>query len=206
MNGGGARAMAEIAILMLAAGAGRRMRGSDKLLEDVRGLPLLRDRALACIGSGIGPLLVTLPPEAAERRAALTGLALRIVEVPDAARGMGASLAAGAAAVPGTAAGVLVLPADMPDLTAADLRAVAAAYGGWRPVRGAAQDGTPGHPVLFPATSLPALAALSGDRGARDLAAGAEPVPLPARHALTDLDTPEDWAAWRAARAAPPRA
>jgi hypothetical protein len=25
-------------------------------------------------------------------------------------------------------------------------------------------------------------------------------ITLPARHAVTDLDTPEDWAAWRAAR------
>ncbi|PKP79286.1 MAG: nucleotidyltransferase family protein, partial [Alphaproteobacteria bacterium HGW-Alphaproteobacteria-2] len=95
---------------------------------------------------------------------------------------------------------VLVLPADMPEITTEDLRAVAAAFDGAHVLRGAGADGTPGHPVLFPAAALPALAALSGERGARDLAAGARLVTLPGRHALTDLDTPEDWADWRAAR------
>lgn len=192
--------MAEIAILLLAAGAARRMRGRDKLLEEVGGMALLRDRALACIEAGLGPVLVTLPPEAAARRAALEGLAVTPVEVAQAAEGMGASLAVGAAAVPEAAAGVMVLPADMPGITAADMRTLADAFDGTGALRGAGEDGTPGHPVLFPAASLPALAALSGDRGARDLAAGARLVPLPAHHALTDLDTPEDWAAWRAGR------
>jgi CTP:molybdopterin cytidylyltransferase MocA len=43
--------------------------------------------------------------------------------------------------------------------------------------------------------------ALHGDEGARSvLAAQASRVrlcPLPLRHAVTDLDTPEDWAQWR---------
>jgi molybdenum cofactor cytidylyltransferase len=44
---------------------------------------------------------------------------------------------------------------------------------------------------------------LTGDQGARDLlrahADDVRAVVLPARHAVTDLDTPEDWANWRAA-------
>lgn len=192
--------MAEIALLLLAAGAAQRMRGRDKLLEEVGGMALLRGRALACLEAGLGPVLVTLPPGAGARHAALAGLAVTPVEVARAAEGMGASLAAGAAAVPPGMAGVMVLPADMPEITAADLRAVAAGFDGTRALRGTGADGTPGHPVIFPATALPALAALTGDRGARDLAAGARPVALPGRHALTDLDTPEDWAAWRGAQ------
>ncbi|MFN5826754.1 MAG: nucleotidyltransferase family protein, partial [Rhodobacterales bacterium] len=67
-----------------------------------------------------------------------------------------------------------------------------------------APDGTPGHPVLFPVWALADLAALTGDSGARDLLQTyrnrTELVALPARHAVTDLDTPEDWAAWRGAQ------
>jgi molybdenum cofactor cytidylyltransferase len=43
---------------------------------------------------------------------------------------------------------------------------------------------------------------LQGDSGGREVMAQAQgrilPVPLPADHARRDLDTPEDWAAWRA--------
>ena len=39
-------------------------------------------------------------------------------------------------------------------------------------------------------------------QGAREVLRGAEVklVPLPGRHALVDLDTPEDWAEWRGLR------
>jgi CTP:molybdopterin cytidylyltransferase MocA len=63
-------------------------------------------------------------------------------------------------------------------------------------------DGTPGHPVILPARLLPDLAQITGDTGARDLLRThpETPVPLPRQHATTDLDTPEAWAAWRAAQ------
>ena len=66
-------------------------------------------------------------------------------------------------------------------------------------------DGTPGHPVLFGRRFFETLAGLRGDRGAREVLREAAEfvteVPTPGRAALVDLDTPEDWAAWRAAAA-----
>jgi CTP:molybdopterin cytidylyltransferase MocA len=43
------------------------------------------------------------------------------------------------------------------------------------------------------------LLALEGDEGARGILRDGEihPVPLPGQRALTDLDTPEEWEAWR---------
>jgi CTP:molybdopterin cytidylyltransferase MocA len=69
-----------------------------------------------------------------------------------------------------------------------------------RILRGA--SGTkPGHPVIFPADLAPLLQNLSGDRGAQPILAAhagrLHLVPLPGQAALTDLDTPEDWAQWR---------
>jgi CTP:molybdopterin cytidylyltransferase MocA len=99
----------------------------------------------------------------------------------------------------------MMLLADLPEIDAADLRRVLAARADHPDaiLRGAAADGTPGHPVLFPARFRSALMHLSGDRGARDLlrdhAAEVQLVRLPGRHAIADLDTPEDWAQWRAA-------
>ncbi|MEZ5755305.1 MAG: NTP transferase domain-containing protein [Paracoccaceae bacterium] len=48
-------------ILLLAAGSPPRMRGGDKLLEDVAGEPLLRRSARAALATGC-PVTVTLPP------------------------------------------------------------------------------------------------------------------------------------------------
>lgn len=198
-------------ILILAAGRSSRMGGTDKLTQQVGGEPLIRHVARQALATGC-PVAVTLPPEAdafgAARRQALVGLDVKIQTVPDPSQGMAASLVAGLAAIPQQAA-VLILLADMPDLTMQDLallldrhRADPTAI-----LRGAS-NGRPGHPVLFPADLRPDLSQLSGDDGARSVlqrhAGRVVLVPLPGRHALTDLDTPADWAAWRAARDAQP--
>lgn len=191
------------AILLLAAGASSRMRGADKLLEPVDGAPLLARQAQAAAATGC-PVVVTLPPGAAARRAALAGLPVRPVEVADAAEGLGASIRAGVAALPAGATGVLLLLADLPEITADDLARICAAHRAdaaaiWRAT---AEDGRAGHPVLVPADLFGALRGLAGDAGARAVLAAhagrVRPVPLPGARAVTDLDTPEDWAAWRA--------
>lgn len=192
------------AILLLAAGASSRMGGRDKLLKTVAGQPLIADRARAALASG-APVIVVLPPRrlAPGRWAALDGLDLTRVAAPDAAQGMSASLACGVAALPGDATGAMVLLADMPEITAADIAALFAGFDGETILRGAAADGTPGHPVLFARKDFAALASQSGDAGARDYlsraAARVRLVALPDRHALTDLDTSRDWARWRGA-------
>lgn len=186
-------------ILILAAGASARMRGGDKLLEQVAGQPQLARIADAALQTG-APVRVALPPDRPERNAALAGLAVQTVIVPDAAEGMAASIRAGLA---GWAGAVMILPADMPDLTAPMLDLMLAAHRATPDaiLRGASGD-VPGHPVIFPADLLPALRSLNGDSGARSVIAAAGSrlrlVTLPGRAALTDLDTPEDWAAWRA--------
>ena len=72
--------------------------------------------------------------------------------------------------------------------------------GGDTVVRAAGADGTPGSPALVPRRLFAALRSLDGDTGGRDVLKreAQDILPLPGRHALTDLDTPEDWAAWRA--------
>jgi len=195
-----------LAILIPAAGAAARMRGRDKLLETVRGQPLLADRVAAASTApqAPGPVLVTLPSRerAPGRWDALEGSGAHLIEVATPGDGLSASLAAGIAALPALASGVMILPADMPDITADDICKVLAAFDGTTILRGATAGGIPGHPVLFPARDFPALATLTGDRGGKALldAAGARVtlLPLPGDHAVTDLDTPEDWAAWRA--------
>ncbi|NCO17314.1 MAG: nucleotidyltransferase family protein [Alphaproteobacteria bacterium] len=190
-------------ILILAAGASRRMRGADKMLEVVDGVAQLRRITRAALATGC-PVTVTLPPDHPARAVALAGLAARQVIVADARAGMSASIRAGLAALPPGAA-VLVVLADLPELTATDLRAMLAAQGETPDliVRACSASGVPGHPVCFPPWTRDELMALIGDTGARDLLARqvgrTRMLPLPGDHAVTDLDTPEAWAAWRAA-------
>lgn len=192
-------------ILILAAGAASRMRGADKLLEDVGGEPLLARVARAALATG-QDVTVVLPPDRPLRAVALEGLRLRRVIAQRAAEGMAESVKAGLAATD-PQNGVMLLLADLPEITAADLAAMLAL---WQAepaaiLRGTAADGTPGHPVCFPPDLREELAGLQGDEGARSVIvrhrARLLPVPLPDRHAVTDLDTPEEWAEWRAGRA-----
>lgn len=192
--------MSAATILLLAAGASSRMRGADKLLEDVAGGPLLRVVAARCAKAG--RLRVVLPEGNAARAGMLDGLECEVVTVP-AGGDMSASLRAG---VTGLAGPVLVALADMPEVTAHDMHLMIA-LSRQAPdaiLRAAGRDGTPGNPVLFPASLLKDLRQITGDKGARDLlqrhARKVRLVPLPGQNALTDLDTPEDWAAWRAAQ------
>ncbi|WP_300518694.1 nucleotidyltransferase family protein [Aliiroseovarius sp.] len=188
-----------IPILVLAAGASRRMGGRDKLMEPVRGQqPLIRDRAEAALNTG-APVYVTLPRADTIRRVALEGLDVTLVEVDPGP--LGTSLGAGISALPAGIPGVLILLADLPDLTSDDLRTVLNGFDG-TVRRGASAAGVAGHPVLLPRRLFDTLKQVSGDEGARQVLKGEDVilVPLPGDHAVTDLDTPEAWARWRAAQ------
>ena len=114
------------AILILAAGSSSRMRGGDKLLEEVAGMPLLARITRAALDTGL-PVTVALPPDRPARAGVLDGLAVTRVTVPDARVGMAESVKAGLAAIP-QGAGVMLLLADLPELTAHDLQRMVAAW------------------------------------------------------------------------------
>ncbi|WP_274379278.1 nucleotidyltransferase family protein [Rhodophyticola sp. CCM32] len=186
-------------ILLLAAGRATRMRGTDKLLERIDDTPLLTRMAKRCTSAGV--TRVILGPDQTARRAALTDIPCQIIEAPEGS-GMAASIVAGLADMTGSAA--LITLADMPEITAHDLHLMLAlhAQSPTSILRAASRDGTPGHPVLFPEDLFPDLRKLVGDTGARAVLNAytnrTHLIPLKDNRALTDLDTPEDWAAWRA--------
>ena len=125
--------MAEIAIVLLAAGESRRMGLANKLLLPVDGEPLVRRtaRLLASLaGSSFKDARVTavLGHEATEVAAALAGLDVQVTVNPDYAEGQRASVHHGLSQA-GEADSYMVAPADMPRLTAADCEALIAAHG-----------------------------------------------------------------------------
>lgn len=191
-----------VEILILAAGASSRMRGTDKLVQPVRGMPLIVHVTRMALATGC-PVSVTLNAARPARRAALDGLQVRQILVADPSAGMTASLQAGLAALP-PAAAVMVLLADMPDLTTGDLTTLLALARDTPDLilRACATGGPPGHPVVFPPWVRPEIMALEGDPGPREVLRRhkdrLQMVPLPGLRATTDLDTPEDWANWQA--------
>ena len=192
-----------IPILILAAGASDRMNGRDKLLMDVGGRPLLRHVVRRAVATG-HPVLVALPDGDTKRRDVLSGLDVQIIPVVDAGQGMAVSLRAGLEMIPTKCTGVLVALADMPDITAENYISLINVFKADPDVsiqRAASADGTAGNPVLLPMWTLNDPDIFQGDAGARNLlrqyADRVRLVPLPDNHATTDLDTPEDWAAWQ---------
>jgi molybdenum cofactor cytidylyltransferase len=185
--------------IVLAAGLGARF-GGGKLLAPFRGRPLIVGALATALASPALSVVVAI----AENDARLETTALnldddadvRLVKVTDPARGMGASLAAAARAVPTDLDGVFVFLGDMPlvgpEVAPALVRALTGRSGIVAPIHG----GRRGHPVLFGGDWIPALRALDGDTGAQTLIrqAGDRFVPVPTDDAgvLFDVDRPED--------------
>lgn len=189
-------------ILILAAGKSSRMRGRDKHLEEIDGVPLLRRLALAALELG-EPVFVALPALPHPRAEALEGLDMTLLAIPEAEEGMSGTLRSAVARLP-QSEGLLLVLGDLAEIGAVEMRAVMAARADapdkliWR---GATETGEPGHPILFDASLVPRFAELSGDGGGESLVKPLKEqtclVPLPGRVARHDLDTPEDWDAFR---------
>nr|WP_255418365.1 nucleotidyltransferase family protein [Oceanicella sp. SM1341] len=192
-------------VLLLAAGSARRMRGRDKLLEELPDGPLLRHSAKACAKAQVRRVHVVLDRLDGPRAAALEGVeGLGLVANPQAAEGMAASIRAGMRELAGDVDAVIIALADMPEVGPAHLDRLVAAFDpmeGREICRAVTASGQPGQPVLFGRRFFESLAGLTGDRGARgilrDAAGFLTDVPTPGEAAVIDLDSPEAWENWR---------
>lgn len=192
-------------ILLLAAGRSARMRGGDKLLEPVDGDPCLRVMVMRALATDM-PVFVSLPDLAHARAGVLAGQKVNLVPVPDAIKGMAHSIRAGVIALPRNASGVMIVPADMPDLQTRDFQLMSEHHlqNPKAILQAQTKTGKPGHPVIFPADLFPYLTRLCGDGGAQNVvrahADRLRHVTISDDSAITDLDTQKDWADWRAGR------
>ena len=198
----------DCAALILAAGASSRF-GSPKPLADWRGTPLVAHAVNAAGAAGCWPIAVVVGCEAAAVARAVPADAAVVVN-PRWQEGQGTSLAAGVDALTGGTepTRTLVLPVDLPHLTAADLsRVIAASKGDAVAAAATFDDGTGGEafgpPVCVTSSLYPSLRDCTPEGGAKPvlgaLGDALARVPLPA--AADDVDTPADLAA---AASAPP--
>ncbi len=192
---------AEIAAVVLAAGSSLRMRGADKLLCPVGGIPLIRRAVLEALHSRVAEVIVTVPPDRPVREAALAGLDISLVEVADAGDGMSESLKCGIAALSPSMAGAVVLLPDMPEIQTRHINCLIENFRPGRIVQACDENGVPGNPVVLPRSMFAAIGSLSGDTGARRLIKDSTQPPIqvtmPGFVSSRDLDSPEAWSKWR---------
>ncbi len=185
-----------IAALVLAAGRASRMGGSHKLLAAFDGKALVRRSVEAALAAGPSRVLVVTGHRAGEIEAELVGLGVDIVRNPDYAQGLSTSLRAGVSALGTDCDGVVVMLADMPHVTGADVRRLLDAFvaaDGQAIVR-AVSGGKRGNPVVLPRSTFSAVLALEGDVGARHIveSAGLDVIDVEIGEAAhIDVDTPE---------------
>jgi molybdenum cofactor cytidylyltransferase len=190
-----------IAAIVLAAGRASRM-GSNKLVAELDGEPIVRRTVRAVLGSQARPVIVVTGHEADAVAQALAGLDVRLVHNPDFAAGMSTSLQVGIAAA-GAASAALICLGDMPKLRAEHLDAVIAASRAGDPAEIVVPtfDRKRGNPVLWPRRYFAEIATLSGDVGARALidrhADHLRLVAIDDPAILVDVDTPAALAALR---------
>ncbi len=160
-----------IAAIVLAAGRSSRMAGTHKLLLELDGVPLLARAVDAVLESAVAQLvLVVLGHRSAAVRTALGVREVRTVYAEGAADGLAASLRAGLQDLPGGLDAVLVALGDMPLVRPGTIRALADTFSQSRlesPIIVPKHDGRLGNPVLWHATHVASLKALTGDRGGR---------------------------------------
>lgn len=193
----------KIGAVVLAAGLSSRM-GSNKLLVPIDGRPLLRHAVEAALSSAADPVVVVTGNDAPRTEAALAGLPVQMVNNPDFTSGLSTSLRCGINALPADCDGAVILLGDMPGVSPALIDTLIAAFdpGEARAVCVATRRGRRGNPVLWARRFFPEIAALEGDVGARHLIAAHGDLVCEVEAAddgpLTDIDTPEALAAYRA--------
>ena len=184
--------------VLLAAGQGTRF-GGEKLraaLIDAqgRGVPV-GVAAYRALRSAIPETLVVVRPHDHELRSLFEHEGARVVCAERADRGMGASLAAGVAAVPDTSACVVAL-ADMPWVESATIARIVQSLAKGASIVAPVYLGERGHPVGFASTHRAALLDLRGDEGARAIIAAHHSsltlIDVDDPGVLRDIDRPED--------------
>jgi CTP:molybdopterin cytidylyltransferase MocA len=171
--------------------------GTNKLLLELEGTPVLRRAVARTLDVGLDSVVVVLGHEPDKARELLQDLPARTIVNPDYQEGMNASLAAGLRALPPAVAAAVVVLADMPFVTSEMIATVVDRYqrSGARLVV-SEYGGRPAPPVLYDRSLFAELGAEPGDGMGRSVVsrhrAEAVVVKWPVA-ALQDLDVPDDY-------------
>jgi molybdenum cofactor cytidylyltransferase len=186
-----------ICAVVLAAGRSERM-GTQKLLLPLGGQPVIARVVAELQRSPAEQVLVVVGCAGERIREALRDQAVTFVTNPDTAGDMLSSVRCGLRAVPPDCAAVLIGLGDQPGITAALVGEMIRAFRGDEArIVVPTCEGRRGHPLLFSTRLCPEVLQQHDDRGLRGLLAAHAGdvfgIPVPARSALEDMDTPADY-------------
>ena len=159
-----------VAALVLAAGTSSRMGHANKLLTEVDGVAMVVRAVNAALASRAASVTVVTGHQAEAVEAALAGRRITCVHNPDFGAGLSTSLRCGVAALPQSAAAMVVLLGDMPWITAGHVDRIIDAFDSADPaIVVPERDGRRGNPILWPREFFAPMQTIEGDRGARGL-------------------------------------
>lgn len=181
--------------IILAAGLSSRMVENKLLLPWVDGEPIVSHVLSAYVDAGVDPIIVVTGRDADLVAERLVGLPVTLAHNPDYATGeMLSSLKVGLRALPDELAAVFVQPGDMPCITSAVIRQLAAAHAPGFNVAPLYQ-GRRGHPVLLDRSYWAAMLGLSVDAKPRAVIEGARErlrlLEVDERGVVLDIDSRE---------------
>jgi molybdenum cofactor cytidylyltransferase len=184
-----------VAAVVLAAGRGQRMQGSNKLTALLRDKPIVAHAVDALHAAGINRIVIVTGHEEAAVRQALAGRNVTLVHNPEYRDGMAGSIRTGLEQLGSDVAGALVCLGDMPLVRPATIAALLA---GFDPAEGQlvcvpVHQGRRGNPVLWSSRFFADLKARRGDSGGRALLEtlddGVVEVPVDDPGVMIDVDT-----------------
>ena len=178
--------------ILLAAGQGRRF-GSNKLLHPLADGTPMAVASARTLHTVLAHCIAVVNDAQGSVARLLAAAGLQIIVNPHASEGMGTSIACGVAASPDAGGWVIAL-ADMPDIPAQVMQSVADGLARGADIIAPVYRGQRGHPVGFAPRHAPALRALHGDRGARDIITAhrdtLQLIDTPDSGVILDIDTP----------------
>lgn len=185
----------KMAAIVLAAGKSSRM-GSNKLLADLGGKPLVLHTVENLKASAIHDVIVVTGNEAEALRRALHEAGTRFVHNARFADGLSTSLKCGMSAVASDIDGVLICLGDMPLVDAKTIDRLIASFSvaDHRTICVPVHEGKRGNPVLWGRQHFGGLEAIAGDQGGRllmqSLSDEIVEVDTKSNAVLLDVDTP----------------
>jgi len=151
-----------LSMVVLAAGKSTRMRGPNKLLAHVEGVPMIRSVVQTALRSKVDEVVVVLGWEEEKIRSALSGLDCKMVVNRNFEQGQSSSVKVGLSQINPSSRAVLILPGDVAKIDTCSINMVIERYdqGGCLIVV-AGHEGKSGHPILFDKQLFPEIARIN---------------------------------------------
>ena len=187
-----------ISIVVLAAGKSTRMQGSNKLLANIEGVPMIRRVVQAALNSKVDEVIVVLGWEEEKIRSTLTGLNCKIALNRGFEEGQSSSVRVGLGEVNPSSRAVMILPGDVARIDTSSINMVIDRYNdAGCLIVVAGHETRPGHPILLDKQLFPEIARINEETfGLKAVVkkhqANACLVETGSANVLKDVDTPTD--------------